>query len=97
MIARSEPRVFTLKVGETPVLTFQAVSCSEALSLPREEWLRNDLRDARSQGAAVWDGKQKLSVRQSTAEEVQRFTEAIRSAVNGSDDLVLVFLIDLDQ
>jgi hypothetical protein len=88
--------VFALQIGGVPVLTFQAVTHREAAGLPREQWLRNDLQEARSNGAPLWDGKAKLSVRQGSPEEVARFLETKTATVDGSDDLVLVYLVELD-
>lgn len=88
--------VFTLEVAGQPVLTFQAMTPKEAQRLPREQWIRSDLRDAHSRGAPVWDGKEKLSVRRASLDEAARFSEAITGAEDGSGDLVLVYLVELD-
>lgn len=79
-----------------PVLTFQAITHREAAGLPREQWLRNDLQEARSNDAPLWDGKAKLSVRRASPEEVARFLETRTATVDGSDDLVLVYLVELN-
>jgi hypothetical protein len=88
--------VFALEIGGVPVLTFQAVTHREAASLLQEQWLRNDLQEARSNGVPLWDGKAKLSVRRASPEEVARFLETKTAIVDGSDDLVLVYLVELD-
>jgi len=90
-------KTYTLLAGDVPVLMFAAVTFHEAQSLRREEWLRADLIEARSNGAPVWDGKSKLSVRRASADEAARFGSAIREAADGSDDLVLVYLVELDE
>ena len=88
--------VFALEIAGVPVLTFQSVTYREAAGLPREQWLRNDLLEARSNGTPLWDGKARLSVRRTTPEEVARFLETKNTTVDGSDDLVLVYLVELD-
>jgi len=88
--------VFALDIAGAPVLMFQAVTHREAAGLPREQWLRNDLQEARSNGAPLWDGKAKLSVRRASPEEVAHFLETKTATVDGSDDLLLVYLVELD-
>ena len=88
--------VFVLEIGGTPAVAFQAVSIVEARGLPREQWMHNDLLEARSKGAPLWDGRAKLSVRNATPQETARFLETKATAADGSDDLVLVYLVDLD-
>ena len=88
--------VFALEIGGVPVLMFQAVTHREAASLLKEQWLRNDLQEARSNGAPLWDGKAKLSVRRANPEEVARFLETKTATGDGSDDLALVYLVELD-
>jgi len=82
--------VFVLEVAGVPTIAFQAVSIMEARGLPREEWLRNDLREARSKGVPLWNGTAKITVRSAGADETKA------AALNGSDDLALVYLVDLD-
>ena len=88
--------VFALQIDGVPVLMFQAVTHREAAGLPREQWLRNDLQEARSNDAPLWDGKAKLTVRRASPEEVARFLETKTATADGSDDLVLVYLVDLE-
>ena len=88
--------VYALEVAGRPVLTFQAMSHNEARTLPRERWLREDLQGAHSNGAPVWNGKAKLTIRRASPDEAKRFTDAIVGASDGSGDLVLVYLIELD-
>jgi len=88
--------VFTLEVAGQAVLMFQALTTQEAKALPREQWIRDDLRDAYSNGAPIWDGKEKLSVRRANPDEAARFSKAITGAEDDSGDLVLVYLVELD-
>lgn len=55
--------VYALEIAGKPVLAFAARNSQEAQSLTREVWLRDGLQQLRSQGAALWDGKARLSVR----------------------------------
>jgi hypothetical protein len=89
----AEDRVYTLEIGGKPVLTFPARSFREAQSLLKEDWLLNDLRDLRSRGASVWDGKTKLVVRNADAAEGDRFGR--ESKRDTGDDLPIVYLIEL--
>jgi len=98
MARPSEPvqMVYTLQTGDTAVLTFEASSLREAMSLPREKWLLSDLIEARSNGAPVWDGTSKIAVRRSTPDEAMRFQQSKAGAADDCEDLVLVFLAELD-
>jgi hypothetical protein len=88
--------VYVLEVAGVRTLAFQALSIMDAKALPRELWLQNDLREACSDGAPLWDGLAKLTVRAASTEEAARFKEAKSAAIDGSDDLVLVYLVELD-
>jgi hypothetical protein len=96
-MAEAVEKVYALDVGDVPVLTFAATTFHEARSLRGERWLRNDLTEAHSNGAPVWDGKSKLTVRRARADEAAQFGSAIKEAADGSGDLVLVYLIELDK
>ena len=69
----SDDRVYTLEIDGKPMLAFPASSFREAQSMLKEEWLLNDLRELKSKGAAVWDGKTKLVVRNADAAESGKF------------------------
>jgi hypothetical protein len=88
-------RVFTLNVGGKPTLVFAALTHKEAWQLPKEDWLRGDLISEKSNGTPVWDGDAKLSIRAATAEETAVYGNAAAGA-EPSDDLLLVYLIELD-
>ena len=89
--------VFALDVGNKPTLTFAANNLREARSITHEEWLHDDLRKARSNGTPIWDGQAKLTVRNALPEETEAFKEISISVQDGSGDLVLVYLIELDD
>ena len=87
-------RVFTLSVGDRPVLAFQATRLSEARELIQEEWLHDDLVGLTSELVPLWDRTEKLSVRGATDEETARYLESAKAAETG--DLVLAYLVELD-
>ena len=86
-------RVYTLEIDGKPVLTFPASSFREAQSILKEEWLLNDLRELKSQGASVWDGKTKLVVRNADTAESGKFGR--ESKRNNGDDLPIVYLVEV--
>ena len=86
-------RVYTIMIGERAILTFPAKSHQEAQSLLKEPWLLGDLREVRSKGAPVWDGKEKLVVRNALSHEIDKFQRGAKSAAG--DDLPIVYLVEL--
>lgn len=89
-------RSFTLVVGEKPTLAFRARSYKEALELAREPWLRSDLMELTSYSASLWDGQEKLTVRQAAADEAHALSDALKIAEPGGD-LLLAYLVELDS
>jgi hypothetical protein len=63
--------------------------------VPREQWLKDDLAEAKSDGAPLWDGKAKLRTRIALPDEMALFAWAKNNG-QPSDGLMLVFLIELD-
>jgi hypothetical protein len=49
--------IFTIEIGDTPTLTFEAQNLREAHELCHEQLLKDDLAEAKSDGAPMWDGK----------------------------------------
>ena len=90
-------RVFALDVDGRPTLAFEARNHSEAQELCREAWLRADLTSHKSNGVPLYGAKSKLSVRLAEAEEAVLFGGAAKAATESSDDLVLVYLVELDS
>ena len=95
MTANVLPSVFTIEIGGTPTLTFEAQNLREAQELCREHWLRNDLAEAKSDGVPLWDGMAKLRARIALPDEMALFAEAKNNG-QPSDGLMLVYLIELD-
>lgn len=87
---------FTLVIGDRPVLSFIARNQFEAWELAREAWLREELTQRQSEGRPLWDGRQKLSVRRSSADESALLVQA-RSETNGEDGIVFAYLVELDN
>ena len=76
MIAIMLPSVYTIEIGDTPILVFEAQNLREAHELCHEQWLRGDLTEARSEGVPLWDGKAKLRARVAAPGEIALFAEA---------------------
>ena len=87
--------VFTIEIGGTPTLTFEAQNLREAHELCHEQWLKDDLAEAKSDGVPLWDGKAKLRARIALPEESVLFAEAKNNG-QPSDGLMLVYLVELD-
>jgi hypothetical protein len=95
MTANLLPSIFTIEVGDTPTLTFEARQMSEAHELCHEQWLKDDLASAKSGGVPLWYGKAKLRARIALPDESVVFAEAKNNA-QPSDGLMLVYLVELD-
>lgn len=91
-----QPLIFTLDVGQKPILTFEAKNLREAHEICHEQWLLADLKQMVSEGRPLWDGKTRLRARYAVEEEKAAFRAAGTSA-RASDDLPLVFLVSLDR
>jgi hypothetical protein len=85
-------RVYTLEVGGRPVLCFPAASLQQAQSLPKEDWIRTDLRELKSGGKPLWDGREKLAVRNASSFEAARFERESKSLPD-QGDLPIVYLV----
>jgi hypothetical protein len=95
MTANVLPSVFTIEIGGTPTLTFEARNLREAHELCRVEWLKQDLSQAKSEGIPLWNGTAKMRARIALPEESVLFAEAKNSG-QPSDGLMLVYLVELD-
>jgi hypothetical protein len=86
--------IFTLDVGGKATLTFEAKNLHESYQLCREQWLRDDIARLKSNGIPLWDGKAALKSRHATEVEKAAFQEA--SDEPALDEMVLVYLVELD-
>jgi hypothetical protein len=90
------PAIFTLDIGDRPILSFEAKNLREAWELCRELWLREDVSRLRSNGIPLWDGIATLRSRSATEPEREVYREAAKSAGAPLDELVLAYLVELD-
>jgi hypothetical protein len=72
-----KPSPFVIEIDGVRVVAFIAVNTSEARELSRESWFRVELREWKSAGKAIWDGKSTLVWRPAMAEEVDAITAGI--------------------
>lgn len=89
-----DERLYTVEVGGRAVLCFPATNHRDAQSLLREDWLRADLRELRSRGKPLWDGREKLGVRNADSAETSRFERESKS-LPADGDLAIVYLVEL--
>ncbi len=90
------PSIFTIEIGGTPTVTFEANSLHEASEICNALWLRDDFTSAHSNGAPLWDGKAPLSARMGYEGEIATFADASKEA-QPSDGMLLVYLVELDD
>ena len=95
MTANVLPKIFTIEIGDTPTLTFEVQNLREAQELCHEQWLKDDLAEAKSDGVPLWDGKAKLRARIALPDESALFAEANKNG-QAADELMLVYLVELD-
>jgi hypothetical protein len=95
MTAYALSRIFTIEIGNTPTLVFEAQNLSEAQELCHEQWLKDDLAEAKSDDVPLWDGKARLRARMALPDESALFAEATNNG-QPSDGLMLVYLVKLD-
>ena len=90
------PSIFTIEIGGTPTVTFEAKSLRDANEICNALWLRDDFTSAHSNGAPLWDGKAQLRVRMGYEGEIATFGDASKDA-QSSDGMLLVYLVELDD
>jgi hypothetical protein len=95
MTANALPKIFTIEIGDTPTLTFEVQNLREAHELCHEQWLKDDLAEAKSDGVPLWDGKAMLRARIALPNESAVFAEAKNNG-QPSDGMMLVYLVELD-
>jgi hypothetical protein len=89
-------RVFTLEVDGRPTLSFEASRTREAQEICKESWLRDDLIVLSSGGVPLCGDRSKFTVRLATTDEAVVYEQAATIA-KPSDDMVLAYLIELDE
>lgn len=90
------PSIYTIEIGEKPILSFMAANIRQAQELCREQWLRDDLTEATSNGVSIWDGKSRMRARLATEKEALQVATLSQSA-EPSDGLLLVYHVELDS
>jgi hypothetical protein len=90
-------RVFVLEVDGKPTLAFEASSTREAQQLCKEPWLLDDLSTFTSGGVRLRTSESGLSVRPASPYEASIFSLAVNSMEDASDDMVIAYLVDLDD
>ena len=95
MTANVLSRIFTIEIGDAPTLTFEAQNLREAQELCHEQWLKDDLAEAKSDSAPLWEGKANLRARMARPHENALFAEA-KDNGQPSDGLMLVYLVELN-
>jgi hypothetical protein len=95
MTANALFRIFTIEIGDTPTLTFEAQNIREAQELCHERWLKEDLAEARTHDVPLWDGKAKLRARTALPAESAVFAKA-KNTGQRTDGLMLVYLVEVD-
>ena len=77
-----------------PILSFEAKNLRESSELCREQWLRDEVIELKSNGISLWDGKAALKTRYPSDAEKAAFLEATGEAP--FDKMILVYLVRLD-
>jgi hypothetical protein len=84
--------VYTILVDGKPIVTLEA--SREAAEFCKEEWFRAELSALNSNGEPIC-GTGKLQARTTIKEEIAKYRQGSKEAED-SDDLLFVYLIDLD-
>ena len=87
--------IYTIEVDGKPTVAFEARQLREAAELSKEEWLRADLNSLSSNGVPLCGIGSKLKVRIANEPEREIYREAVAGA-KASDDLMLIYLVELD-
>jgi hypothetical protein len=90
------PSIFTIEIGGTPTVTFEAKSLREASDICNASWLRDDVASAHSNGVPLWDGKALLRARMAYEDEIETFSDASKGT-QSSDGMLMVYLVELDD
>jgi hypothetical protein len=88
--------VFAIEIDGKPTIAFEAKNLREASELCKEDWLRADLGDLKSNGAPLCSPTAKLRVRLADEMEIRIYRTAHEEVDEASDDLVLAYLVELD-
>jgi hypothetical protein len=95
MKRETQTLIYTILIEDKPVIALEA-SRSEAGQLCKEEWLLDELARLKLNGEPLYRPGLRMRVRPSTEEEWVRYDKAC-SAADDTEDIVFVYLVDLDQ
>jgi hypothetical protein len=87
--------IFTIEVDGRPTVAFEARQLREAAELGKEKWFRADLTTLSSNGEPICGVGSKIRARVANEVERRQYREASQGAPT-SDDILLVYLVDLD-
>ena len=87
--------IFTIEVDGRPTVSFKARNLREASGLCQEEWFRSDLNALSSNGEPVCKLGAKLKARIANETERAKYRDGAQE-VEASDDIVMVYLVELD-
>ncbi len=87
--------IFTIEVDGRPTVSFEARNLREASGLCQEEWFRSDLNALSSNGEPVCKLGAKLKARIANETERAKYRDGAQE-VEASDDIVMVYLAELD-
>jgi hypothetical protein len=88
--------LFAIEIDGKPTLAFEAKRYSEAEAICEDEELRAKLSLLKSGNVPICDVNALLRVRLARPDEAA-FYKQVASASQSTDDLVLVYLVDLDN
>jgi hypothetical protein len=95
MMATPLGLIFTIEVDGKPTVAFEGARLREAAELCSESWFRDDLSRLSSNGDPLYRTTSKLRARTASDNERALFVEGA-AATSPSDDILLVYLVDLD-
>lgn len=89
--------ISTVEIDGRPTVAFEARNSREASQLLREHWFLEDLRELRTNGSPLWDGKARLRSRAASEDEIEKYVAMAAEAEDNTGDIVLAFLVPLDN
>jgi hypothetical protein len=87
---------FTIDVDAQPTIVFHADRFGQARELAREQWLRQDLCQLKSNGKPVCTTESKLTARRSTHDEIAAFVRGCAVPGGAEDEIIMAYLVHLD-
>ena len=75
MIVNLTPSVFTIEIGDMPALVFEAQNFRKARGLCHEQWLTDDVAEAKVDRLPLRDGKAKLRARRVFRRGIRALTQ----------------------